>query len=139
MSFDLLEKGKKPLEESISELEIIRFRNLNRHGGLLKMSYIQVLKTSKSYAVPFVQITWSISRHTLNLEAVIDVQKHDAGGLDLPPTELGQCKDWCLKRGEGVYDFSACWDIRRVKDSLHLTEIVNSKIEPYAAHREPSE
>ena len=103
------------------------------------MNYIQALKTSKTYAVPSSQINWSMTRHTLNIETVIDMGKHDAGGLDLPPTELGQCKDWCLKHGDGVYHFSASWEIRRVKDSLNLIDIVNSKIEPYATLRETLE
>jgi hypothetical protein len=103
------------------------------------MNHIQALKISKSYAVPSWQITWSITKHTLNLEAIIDKHKYETGSLSLPPTELGKCKDWCLQNGDGVYGFNACWEIRRVKDSLNLIDIVNSKIEPYAVQREAQE
>ena len=99
------------------------------------MDYVQILKTKRNYIVPSFQIMWSISKHTLRLEAVIDVQKHDEGDLSLPPTEFGHCKDWCLTHGDGVYGFSACWELRRVKDSLHLIGKVTANLEPYAVER----
>lgn len=103
------------------------------------MDYIQALKASKNYAVPSWKITWSIRKHTLHLEAVIDKHKYETGALVLPPTELGKCKDWRLQNGDGVYGFEACWEIRRVKDMLNLIQIVNSKVQPYAVQRETQE
>ena len=109
-----------------------RFKKSKKPGEMCKMDCIKGLKASGRYTVPFHEITWKTRKHVLDLEAIISKETYDSEDCDLvlPPTELGQCKDWCIKHDGDVYRFTAEWDIRRVRDNLEPINTVNSKLMP---------
>ena len=98
------------------------------------MNYMQEFRINKKYSVPFHYINWSINKHTLDLEAIIDLEKYDNEDIIFPLKEW-KCKDWCFKIGGDIYNFIASWDIRRVKDNLEIMERVNNNIKPFIVQR----
>lgn len=97
------------------------------------MSY-KALKTNKLYSVPGKQISWVWNKNVLSLETELDWVKYKEGKMILPPIELGRCTDWHFELSPDARNgkFIASWDIRRVKDKIHLIDYINNNINDFA-------
>jgi hypothetical protein len=76
---------------------------------------------------------WSSStRYKLRLRVTLDWKKYEQGGLLLPPSELGTCKEWRFEiaTDETSALFSATWERRMVPSEVNL-EAISSRIKPY--------
>ena len=76
---------------------------------------------------------WSSStRYKLRLRVTLDWKKYEEGGLELPPPDLGKCKNWRFEIAADQLSalFSATWERRMVPHGVDLDDI-SKRIEPY--------
>ena len=77
-------------------------------------------------------IDWSSTRYKLRLRVTLDWKKYEEGGLELPPPELGTCKEWRFEIAADQLSaiFSATWECRMVPSGIDLDDISKYTI-PY--------
>ena len=83
-------------------------------------------------------VVWSSTRYKLRLKASLDWKKYSDGDLELPPPELGNCKEWRFEVDPNQLSavFLGVWERRMVPTGVDL-DVISARIEPYLQSNSP--